>query len=269
MKRTFSSLACMEASFPELLDYAKGAGYDTLELRLDKQDNICGLSKEAVPLNLMQEKGVNLLDLGTGVSLVDYNPEKIAKAKENVDLAAFVSAKAIRLFVGAHVKTLSETPSQNIEGIIRSVNEIAAYAAPLNVEIWLEIHSWFSSGKNMKLILDHVSEKNVKVIWDVIHSVEFCEEPEETMALIGEYIAHVHIKDGKKPQDPEQFRWQLTAHGEGELPTARVLKLLKEANYQGYLSLEWESAWHPELNSLYPDIPTLLEAYNRYMDAAE
>ena len=81
MKRTFSSLACMEASFPELLDYAKSAGYDTLELRLDKQDNICGMPKEVVPLSLMQEKGVNILDLGTGVSLVDYNPEKIAKAK--------------------------------------------------------------------------------------------------------------------------------------------------------------------------------------------
>lgn len=269
MKRTFSSLACMEASFPELLNYAKGAGYDTLELRLDKQDNICGMPKESIPLVLMQEKGVSILDLGTGVSLLDYSPEKIAKAKENVDLAAYVGAKGIRLFVGAHVKTLSDTPNQDIDGIIHSVNEIAAYAAPLNVEIWLEIHSWFSSGKNMKLILDKVTEKNVKVIWDVIHSVEFCEEPEETMALIGEYITHVHIKDGKKPQDPEQFRWQLTAHGEGELPTARVLKLLKDANYQGYLSLEWESAWHPELNTLYPDIPTLLEAYNRYLDAAE
>ena len=269
MKRTFSSLACMEASLPQLVDYALGAGYDTLEIRLDKQDNICGLSQDALPLDLLKEKGVSILDLGTGVSITDYVPEKIAAANRCADLAAFVGAKGIRLFVGAHVQSLTEVPKQNIEGIIRAVNEIAAYAAPLGVEIWLEIHSWFSTGKNMKLILDHVTQKNVKLIWDVIHSVEFNETPEETMALVGDYVAHVHIKDGKRPQEPDKYRWQLTAHGEGELPTAQVLSLLKKAGYSGYLSLEWESAWHPELNSLYEDIPALLKAYNDYMDKAE
>ena len=48
-----------------------------------------------------------------------------------------------------------------------------------------------------------------------------------------------------------------------------MLSLLKKAGYSGYLSLEWESAWHPELNSLYEDIPALLNAYNDYMDKAE
>jgi len=269
MKRTFSSLACMDATLPQLVDYAVGAGYDTLEVRLDKQDNICGLTKEELPLILLQEKGVSILDLGTGVSLTDYQPEKIADAKRCAELAAFVGAKGIRLFVGAHVRTLDETPDQNIPGIIQAVDEIAAFAAPLGVEVWLELHSWFSTGKNMKLILDEIREKNVKLIWDVIHSVEFGESPEETMALVGDYVAHVHIKDGRKPRDPAQYRWQLTAHGEGELPTGKVLQLLKKAGYEGYLSLEWESAWHPELNTLYEDIPALLSAYNVYMDKAE
>ena len=269
MKRTFSSLACMQATLPQLVDYAVGAGYDALEVRLDKQDHICGLSREELPLSLLQEKGVSILDLGTGVSLTDYQPEKIAGAKRCAELAAFVGAKGIRLFVGAHVKTLTETPNQNIPGIIRAVDEIAAFAEPLGVEVWLELHSWFSTGKNMKLILDHVTAKNVKLIWDVIHSVEFGESPEETMELVGNAIAHVHIKDGRKPQDPEQYRWQLTAHGAGELPTAQVLRLLKAAGYDGYLSLEWESAWHPELDTLYADIPALLSAYNAYMDQAE
>lgn len=269
MKLTFSSLACMEATLPQLVDYAVGAGYDALEVRLDKQDAICGLAAEELPMDLLREKGVKILDLGTGVSITDYQPEKIAAANRCSELAAFVGARGIRLFVGAHVQTLTEVPKQNIPGIIRSVNEIAAFAAPLGVEVWLEIHSWFSTGRNMRLILDHVTEKNVKLIWDVIHSVEFGESPAETMALVGDWIAHVHIKDGLKPRDPDKYRWQLTAHGEGELPTAEVLELLKKARYDGYLSLEWESAWHPELNSLYEDVPALLKAYNEYMDKAD
>lgn len=269
MKRTFSSLACMQATLPQLVDYAVGAGYDALEIRLDKQNHICGLTLEELPLALLKEKGVKILDLGTGVSLTDYAPEKVAEAERCAELAAFAGAKGIRLFVGDHVKSLAQTPNQNIPGIIRAVNEIAAFAKPLGVEVWLELHSWFSTGRNMKQILDHVTETNVKVIWDVIHSVEFGESPVETVAAIGGYIAHVHIKDGKKPSDPEQQIWQLTAHGEGELPTAQVLRLLKDIGYGGYLSLEWESAWHPELDTLYEDIPALLSAYNAYMDRAE
>lgn len=266
MKRTFSSLACMDATLPQLVDYAVGAGYDALEVRLDKQNNICGLAVEDLPLALLREKGVRILDLGTGVGLTDYVPEKVTEAKRCAAVAAAAGAQGIRLFVGAHVQTLTEVPKQNLEGIIRAVREIAAYAAPLGVEVWLELHSWFSTGKNMRLILDHVPEKNVRLIWDVIHSVEFGESPAETMALVGDRIAHVHIKDGRKPQDPEKYRWELTAHGEGQLPTAEVLELLKKAGYDGYLSLEWESAWHPELNALYEDIPALLKAYNEYMD---
>ena len=269
MKRTFSSLACMQATLPQLVDYAVGAGYDALEIRLDPQDNICSLTQEVLPLNLLLEKGVKILDLGTGVGLTDYQPEKVETAKRCAQLAAFAGAKGIRLFVGAHITTFTETPQQNIPGIIRAINEIAAFSAPFGVEVWLELHSWFSTGQNMKLILDHVAEKNVKLIWDVIHSVEFGESPEDTMTAVGNFIAHVHIKDGRKPQNPEQCHWQLTALGEGELPLTNVLRLLKEAGYDGYLSLEWESAWHPELDALYEDIPALLRAYNSYLDQAE
>ena len=269
MKRTFSSLACMEATLPQLVDYACGAGFDALEVRLDKHDNICGLSREDLPLPLLREKGVRILDLGTGISLMGDAPEKIARAKENADLASFVGAKAIRLFVGGGIKTIHDVSLHDLEGIIRAINEIAAYAEGLGVEVWLETHSWFSTGVRMKQVLDGVTFSNIKVIWDVIHSVEFGETPEETVAALGSYIAHVHIKDGKKSPDPEQIAWALPAHGAGDLPTGKVVALLKEAGYEGYLSLEWESAWHPELNVHYPNIPALLDAYNAYMDKAE
>ena len=269
MKRTFSSLACMEATLPQLVEYAKGAGYDALEVRLDKQDLICGVPTEELPLELLKESGVRILDLGTGVSLVGYVPEMVERGKANADLAAYVGAKAIRLFVGGHVRTVHDVPNHDQEGIIRAVNEIAAYAETIGVEVWLELHSYYSTGKTMKDVLDGIRYNNVKVIWDVIHSVERLESPAETMAYVGEYIVHVHIKDGTRPADPDVLRWTLTAHGAGELPTAEVVSLLREAGYDGYLSLEWESAWHPELNVLYKDVPELLAAYNTYMDAAE
>ena len=72
-----------------------------------------------------------------------------------------------------------------------------------------------------------------------------------------------------KAPDPKRIAWDLTALGDGALPIGRILKRLRTAGFAGYLSLEWESAWHPELNAHYADIPTLLNAYNRYLDQAE
>ena len=35
--------------------------------------------------------------------------------------------------------------------------------------------------------------------------------------------------------------------GEGDLPLGRMLSILHEMGYTGYLSLEWEKKWHPEI----------------------
>ena len=260
MKLTFSTLACMEATLPELVEYALGAGYDALEVRLDKQDLICGTPCEQLPLALLHENGISILDLGTGVTFGGYEPEKIQRAKENADLAAFVGARAIRIFA-------SKADTQEMNGIARALREVSDYAGSIGVEIWLELHFWFATGVRMKQLLDAVASDNVKVIWDTVYSVEYGEDPEQTLAYLGSSIAHVHIKDGKKTSDPNRVTYDLTDLGCGTMPVAEILRLLQEQKYSGYLSLEWESAWHPELNAYYPDIPTLLSAYNCYIKA--
>lgn len=269
MKRNFSTLACMDATIPQLIRYAKDAGMDALEIRLDRQDRICGIPQTelSAALAMLRENGIGITDLGTSISLMDYEPEKIQKAKDTAALAALVGAKGLRLFAGGSVITIHDVSAHNLDGIVRSVKEINAYVQPLGVELWLETHSYFSTGERMKQILDGVNSPNVKVIWDVIHSVEFGESPAQTVACIGGSIAHVHLKDGRKSLDAERVVYELTALGAGTLPIQETMQCLREISFDGYLSLEWESAWHPKLNSLYTDIPDLLAAYNRYLDA--
>ena len=50
----------------------------------------------------------------------------------------------------------------------------------------------------------------------------------------------MHVKDARKDG-------QLTLMGEGEVPTKDLLAQLHKLGYRGYVSLEWEKAWHPEL----------------------
>jgi fatty-acyl-CoA synthase len=49
--------------------------------------------------------------------------------------------------------------------------------------------------------------------------------------------------------------------GEGEVPVPDLLGLLSSAGYVGWVSLEFEKKWHPELaspeQSLHPQVQTL------------
>ena len=52
--------------------------------------------------------------------------------------------------------------------------------------------------------------------------------------------------------------------GQGEFPATAALRLLNSTGYDGWYSLEWEHAWHPELAGpeialpVFPDVLTLL-----------
>lgn len=77
----------------------------------------------------------------------------------------------------------------------------------------------------------------------------------ESWENIGPFVIHTHFKDSEKTGKDD---YRLTLTGEGDVPIADALLLLKSGGYGGYLSLEWEKAWHPEL-------PDATEAFPQYV----
>jgi len=65
------------------------------------------------------------------------------------------------------------------------------------------------------------------------------------MAELGRRLLHVHVKDGR-PR-PDGASWDLVLMGEGEVPVLRSLRALRDGGYRGWLSVEWEKRWHPEI----------------------
>jgi sugar phosphate isomerase/epimerase len=52
--------------------------------------------------------------------------------------------------------------------------------------------------------------------------------------------------------------------GDGDVPNIEALQLLKDAGYKGYLTFEWEKAWHPALpdaHVAFPDYVTKMKGY--------
>ena len=271
MKRAFSTLACMELTFDELLATARRHCLSGIEIRLDKEQKICGagIEEAAVIREKCRAAGVTITDLATGVSILDYSEPLMQTARACVDLASAADCRAIRVFVGAGVPRFSDVPRQNETGILQFLRELAVYAAGKNVEIWLETHSIYSTGRSIRRLIDDAGTDNLYALWDFIHTIEYGEEPADTMEILGDRLVHVHLKDGRFSGDRNRTAYIHTALGEGEMPLGYILDLLRKADYSGFLSLEWELPWRPELKDCYTDTDATLEAYNRWLDSAE
>jgi sugar phosphate isomerase/epimerase len=72
-------------------------------------------------------------------------------------------------------------------------------------------------------------------------------------------VVYTHVKDSLAVGD-SQSRYVLPGQG-GDVPLVEMIGLLKAGGYDGYLTLEWEKKWHPEI----ADPAQALPAYAQYL----
>lgn len=267
MKKAFSTVACMASDYQEIVLAAERAHMDAVEIRMGDDGTVCGISRERFPelLAFLKGHGVTICDIGTSVTFQGYEPEKIACARQCAELAASLGVKGFRVFLGNFAKRFSEQAFYSYEGIVESLKELCQAVKGYGVEVWVETHNEFSTGKILKKLCEDVAMDNLKIIWDIIHPIEQGEKPEQTMDLLRDRIAHVHLKDGVKKTDPDWIDYTYTRLGEGELPIKEILSLLRQNGYTGYLSLEWEKQWRAEIKDAYESLDVLLQDYNELL----
>src|SRR5262245_4070249 len=117
------------------------------------------------------------------------------------------------------------------------------------VESLLETHDAFS-GSAPCLRLNQSLPRPLNLIWDSHHTWRFGgESPASTWDQIGDLVRHVQVKDSVDlPSARHDFTYVLP--GDGQMPLAEVIALLKRKNFSGFVSLEWERLWHSYLPPL-------------------
>ena len=83
------------------------------------------------------------------------------------------------------------------------------------------------------------------VIWDTAHSWVHGESPADTLRLLEPWLAYLQIKDVRSVADPEPVML-----GEGSYPIDGLADALQRARWTGWISLEWERTWHPDLPAI-------------------
>lgn len=167
-------------------------------------------------------------------------------------MAVALGAPCVRVFGGAIAEGGDRAAA--VGHLAESLATLGDYAEQTGgaVSVVLETHDSFSTGAQVAEALRQAAHPRTGALWDLHHPYRHGETPAETFAALGAYVKQTHVKDSR----PGGTYCLL---GEGDIPIVEMLRLLKQGGYDGWINLEWEKRWIPELAA--PEI-----AFPQYAD---
>ena len=251
----------------QMCDIAKEIGFEGVEfVELDApylgitQD--CAAAAQEIREHCAQI-GLEVVAYTVGANLLadDIEAEK-ARLKGCVDVAAALGAGLMRHDVCAGPRPLPRYHyTDAIAEVAPHIREITEYAAAKGVRTCSENHGrYFQDPLRMEALIRAVNHENYGWLVDVDNFMSVDADVARAVAIGAPYAFHVHFKDNLfKPgvgPIPEGFRTSLlgnylrsTVIGHGAVPVEQCIRILKNAGYDGYLTVEFEG-WEDTLPAL-------------------
>jgi sugar phosphate isomerase/epimerase len=269
MKLAFSTLACPAWGWRDAIARASEYGYDGIEWRLFGSEVITPALGEDQAAEIGREvvaAGLETCALDSGVRLaLAAGPERDKQIEDGLAmlrLAAAVQAPLLRLFPGNYPESVSDI--QAITWMKRSLDLLIPAAERVGVRLALEVHDSIGWGRMAKRVTSASQitaalaelggSPQVGVLWDWGNPYLEGETPARGWEWIRERTIFVHAKDMRPRPD---LVWEYSLPGEGIMPMKDMMGWLKATGYDGWVSVEWEKKWQPEI----PDPEVALPAY--------
>lgn len=278
MSICFSTLACPDWSWETVMRRAAEMGYDGVEVRLIEQQvdlrQVPALARDEWPRRREELTRLNVQVPVLSSSIrFDYpddaaRREQIDIGRDYIDLAVGLGARMIRVFGDVLSQGAPALDKQQVFGnIVDGLKQLGAIAGDHGIDIVVETHGDFAESRLIERLMHEVDHPRVGLLWDTHHPWRFFHEDlAMTVQKLAPWLKHTHWKDsvlrptiekdaagleadarardlmsGHKPADYVLF-------GGGEFPAFECAELLRHVGYKGWYSLEWEKAWHPEID---------------------
>ncbi len=258
MKLAFTTLGCTDWDLDTIIARAVEYGFDGVDFRGYRGElAIYELPEFTTDLDATVAKfadaALAVPCLSTSARVCAKPDEALEEIRRYAPLCEAVGATMMRVFGGA----LGEmSRDQGIDVAAETLRKAGAIAADHGAMVLLETHDAWFDANHLKAVMQQADSPAVGVLWDVMHPFNHGgEAPATTVTVLGEWIRYTHIKDAKRGDDG---KLHLCLVGDGDLPLADCLARLRTGGYDGYLTLEWEKQWHPELDE--PEV-----AYPKYV----
>ena len=265
----FSTLACPEWPAEQVIRQAAAFGYDALEWRGGEAGHVPPAmpAQRLADLRRQQDAaGLQALAVTAYTSFVsDSDRERQAALdhlREHCDIAAVLGAEYVRAFLNENQPV--DVATRYYDRLADSLRRAADYALSAGVVIAVEPHDEFIRSSTVAPLLERLPHPALAVIWDVGNTYAAGESVEEGFRSLSPRLAYVQVKDGRG-RGPA---WRLTRLGEGEAPVPAAVRRLLAAGYDGAFSVEWERAWHTELDPAETALPAALSTLKQWLTEA-
>jgi len=165
---------------------------------------------------------------------------------QSIPRAVTIGAKVMRV-VGSSKMFLREPHGPQIEALTAQFRQAVKVAQEHGVKLAVENHIDFTADEIMQLV-EGVGSENFGVNFDTGNFLRLLDDPIAGMEKLAPYVFSTHIKDLKvdpraKPTD--WFFFSGVPVGFGLVDNKKLVKLLKDHNYQGFLAVEIDMP-HPD-----------------------
>jgi fatty-acyl-CoA synthase len=226
-------------------------GFQGIEIRgLEDDLDITGRTEFTGKANLsrrqLRDQGVEIACFSSSVVLGSADAvssgTSFDELKRYVQLCATFGTPCVRIFGG---KIGPASRESALDAAAANLLKMADIVRDTSVKILVETHDDWMRADHLKSLMTAVASNSIGLLWDVNHPFMFLgEAPATTWEQTGTWVHHTHWKDSKR-NALARSGFEPCLMGDGQVPHQEILQVLKNGNYHGYLSLEWEKRWHP------------------------
>lgn len=231
-----------DISFEDRLPKIKELGFDGIEFWASGDKNIDSLAKTT------SELGFSIGVFSGQRAGTTFRPEDresyIAEVKGNIEKAKKLNCKTLMLLTdplesdGSVKETYPEIPfDKKVDETVETLKQLAAIAEENDINLVLEPLNtkvdhpgcFLSSSAVGFEIIERVNHPRMKLLYDIYHMTMMEDDAAAVIAEKVDQIGHIHIADAPGRHEP----------GTGNIDYPRLLNLLKEKNYSGFIGFEF------------------------------
>jgi sugar phosphate isomerase/epimerase len=261
MKFAFSTVSCPAWDFEQIVARAREYGYDGVEIRAFSNESVLTaanvfLSDPQKVRRQFESAGVEICCLASSIAMTQEKKRDRALAddlRRHIDTAQQIGCSIVKIF---DTQARPGWSRANI-GILLAdwLLPLADYAGDRGIIIGVENALSFRNAKELWAIVDRMNHPSVGVAWDLFNAAMVGEGPAYSVPTLNSKIVYTQVKDAKLGP----LGATLVRIGEGDCKVRDFLRRLRGVGYEGYVTVEWEKAWLPNLAEPEEILPHAIE----------
>ena len=173
-------------------------------------------------------------------------PSEYDDMVHSIERAVAIGADVMRV-VGSSFTWRKEPHGPQVKALIEQFRRAVPLAEQAGVKLAVENHIDFT-GDEMVELIEGVGSPNFGINFDTGNFLRLLDDPVKGMQKLAKYTFATHIKDLKINPDASPDDWYFFSSvpvGDGLIDNVALARMLKDANYQGFLAVETDFL-HPD-----------------------